>query len=341
MKDNVKVFASSRNWVDGEALRQLHKTAEMPGVIEAVGMPDIHPGKGNPVGAVFITSGVVYPYLVGNDVGCGMGFWKTSLKRKKIKLDKWVKKLSGLEIPWDGDCGTWLSEHGVDPASHTHSLGTIGGGNHFAELQVVDKIYDQKLFDDLQLDRDYLMLLVHSGSRGVGEALLRKHTDQFGAKGLHPDSDDGLSYLGQHDYAMKWAEANRSLIAQRLSVQIGAEIEKVLNIWHNGITRAILDDQVVWIHRKGAAPSDVGPLAIPGTRGSLTYLALPVGDQRPNAWSLAHGAGRPQMEPQRRQRSFEVPLQREIPHPYRPWQPRNMRRQRLIIRRGATGIQKN
>jgi release factor H-coupled RctB family protein len=291
-QDKVKVLASKDSWIEGEALRQLHRAAEMPGVIEAVGMPDIHPGKGNPVGAVFITRGIIYPYLVGNDVGCGMGFWKTSQKRKKIKLDKWVKKLSGLEIPWNGECSAWLSEHGIDPASYIQSLGTIGGGNHFAELQVVDKIYDQTWFDDLQLDKNHLMLLVHSGSRGVGEALLRKHTDQYGAKGLLIDSEDGLAYLDQHDYAMKWAEANRSLIAHRFSAQIGGEIKIVMDIWHNGISRTIVDGQVVWIHRKGAAPSDVGPLIIPGTRGSLSYLVVPQGDQRPNAWSVAHGAGR-------------------------------------------------
>ena len=55
MKDKVKIFASSKNWIEGEAVRQLEKTAELHGMVSAIGMPDIHPGRGNPVGAVFVS----------------------------------------------------------------------------------------------------------------------------------------------------------------------------------------------------------------------------------------------------------------------------------------------
>jgi release factor H-coupled RctB family protein len=68
----VRLLASKRNWIEGEAVSQLKKTAELPGVRLAVGLPDLHPGRGHPVGAAFVTEGGVYPQLVGNDVGCGM-----------------------------------------------------------------------------------------------------------------------------------------------------------------------------------------------------------------------------------------------------------------------------
>src|SRR4051794_24968165 len=67
---NTRLIASSKNWIEGEAVRQLNHTAELPGVRLAVGLPDLHPGKGHPVGAAFVTEAMIYPYLVGNDIGC-------------------------------------------------------------------------------------------------------------------------------------------------------------------------------------------------------------------------------------------------------------------------------
>jgi len=71
----VRLLASRKNWIEGEAVAQLRKTAARPGMRPAVGLPDLHPGRGHPVGAAFITTGVFYPQLVGNDVGCGMSLW--------------------------------------------------------------------------------------------------------------------------------------------------------------------------------------------------------------------------------------------------------------------------
>ena len=82
----VKIIASEQNWIEGWAIAQLNKTAELPGMKLVVGMPDLHPGKGNPIGAAFVTEKIFYPYLVGSDIGCGMGLWKTTLKKKKSSL---------------------------------------------------------------------------------------------------------------------------------------------------------------------------------------------------------------------------------------------------------------
>jgi release factor H-coupled RctB family protein len=61
---------------------------------------------------------------------------------------------------------------------------------------------------------------------------------------------------------------------------------------HNSVTRIDLEGEEMWLHRKGAAASDTGLCVVPGSRGSLSYLVAPVGDQHKNLWSLAHGAGR-------------------------------------------------
>ncbi|MCP4686992.1 MAG: RNA ligase RtcB family protein, partial [Desulfobacterales bacterium] len=220
-KPIIRLFASDKNWIEGEALKQLGKTAELEGMELAAGMPDLHPGRGNPVGAAFITRGVFYPYLVGNDVGCGMGVYQTTLKARKMKRDKWARKLNGLETPWEGDVSGWLEEKGLSPSLSDSALGSIGGGNHFAELQVVEKVFQPEEFKALGLDKSRLVLLVHSGSRGIGEALLRRHTERHGAGGLAEDSEEARAYLEEHDHALKWAVVNRALIAHRFASQIG------------------------------------------------------------------------------------------------------------------------
>lgn len=93
------VIASSASWIEGAALQQLEKTAELPGMLRAVGMPDLHPGKGSPVGAVFACEGWIYPALVGNDIGCGMGLWALDLPAHKVPFEKWVKRLRRMGNP--------------------------------------------------------------------------------------------------------------------------------------------------------------------------------------------------------------------------------------------------
>src|SRR5262245_27788303 len=129
--EKVRVFASAENWIEGNAISQLRGTSELPGMSLAIGLPDLHPGKGGPIGAAFVSGEVFYPHLVGNDVGCGMGLWQSELSRKKTKLDRWERKLTGLDIPWEGDRQKWLEQFGARPTEHDSALGTIGGGNHF------------------------------------------------------------------------------------------------------------------------------------------------------------------------------------------------------------------
>ena len=288
----VRIIASPQNWIEGWAIEQLKKTAELPHMKQAVGMPDLHPGKGNPIGAAFITEGVFYPYLVGNDVGCGMGLWTTTLQSRKIKLDRWVNKLTDLDGAWDGNISAWLEKYHLESSDHDRSLGTIGGGNHFAELQKVESIKDEVAFNALGIDKDYLFLLVHSGSRGRGEAILRSHTEQYGALGLSENSEAAKHYLNEHNQALLWAKANRGLIAHRFLAALGSEGECIIDVNHNTVTPIRINNLSYWLHRKGASPADEGIIMIPGSRGTFSYLVKPIGEHHENAYSLAHGAGR-------------------------------------------------
>ena len=288
----VRLFASSKSWIESEAVRQLQAVAKLDGVRHAVGFPDLHPGKGAPVGAALVTDGVIYPHLIGGDIGCGMAWFGTDLVRRDAKLDRWAETYFHLEHPWDGDLARFLTMHELESTQFDSALGTIGGGNHFAELQMVEQVLDADAFKQLGLGKQQLVVLVHSGSRGLGESILRTHVDQYYANGVEAESFAGEEYLRGHDFATRWAKANRELIARRFVTTIGAEAEFLWDGCHNSITRRETDGGVEWLHRKGAVDAESGFVVIPGSRGALSYVVKPIGDGASRAWSLAHGAGR-------------------------------------------------
>ena len=303
----VRLFASAQSWIEGEAVRQLYATAKLDGVQLAIGFPDLHPGKGSPVGAAFVTEDVIYPHLVGGDIGCGMALFKTNLVRRDAKLDRWAKLQFDLEHPWDQFVSDFLAEHDLESTEFDSALGTIGGGNHFAELQAVEKVLDADEFKKLDLGKQQLVVLVHSGSRGLGESILRAHVDQHFGEGVQVESFAAQEYLRGHDVAARWAKVNRELIAHRFVAALGAETECLWDGCHNSISpvevgsarcadrtsqRDVPTNEAVWVHRKGAVAADSDFVAIPGSRGSLNYLVKPTGDGESHAWSLAHGAGR-------------------------------------------------
>jgi len=286
------LFASAQSWIDGEAVRQLYATAKLPAVRRAVGFPDLHPGKGTPVGAAFVTEGETYPHLIGGDIGCGMALFATDLVRPDAKLDRWAALRFDLEHPWEGSVGDFLAEGRLESTEFDSALGTIGGGNHFAELQAVEKVLDADEFKKFGLGKQQLAVLVHSGSRGLGESVLRNYMDQHFANGAEAESFTAGEYFRGHDFAVRWAKANRELIARRFVGALGAETECLWDGCHNSITRHESAGETVWVHRKGAVLAEDDPVVIPGSRGAFSYLVKPIGDGESRAWSLAHGAGR-------------------------------------------------
>jgi release factor H-coupled RctB family protein len=288
----VRVIASPGAWIEGEAVRQLYACARLEGVRQALGFPDLHPGRGVPVGAAFITEGLIYPHLIGGDIGCGMALWQTDLLRRKAKLDRWTKLPFELEALWDGSLGGWLQDNRLPSTPFDAAMGTIGSGNHFAELQAVEEVFDEAEFASFGLHKAHLVLLVHSGSRGYGDSILREHAAEHGGDGIEPESQAGESYLEEHILALRWARANRELIARRFLDTVGAEGENRWDGCHNSIQRLDNGDETLWIHRKGVVPADAGLVVIPGSRGTLSYLVKPISDRESHGHSLAHGTGR-------------------------------------------------
>ncbi|KAF1840857.1 release factor H-coupled R [Cucurbitaria berberidis CBS 394.84] len=368
----VEVLASKAP-VESLSVTQLTTTAHtLPGIVYAVGQPDLHPGTKFPIGAVFASRKWIHPPLIGSDIGCGMAWYKTTLPRSQVDGDKGRKvaeKLRGLEGAWrtQAQREVWLRNHDGSCSAGEQwdsALGTIGAGNHFAEIQVVEK---SSLVEDneLGLRQDDVILLVHSGSRGYGGSILRKYTTDSHTS-FEEGSPEATEYMKEHDKACQWAQANRDLIALRFLAclepgnenwQLGsstaedtddvdvATVEqtkktlgkrKVVDIWHNNVERVdwppaspsstkeeedslstladattkltfnddTLQQEYVYIHRKGAAPTynpntqlPLHLLPLPGSRGTPTLILKPTFSASTswgllNALSLAHGAGR-------------------------------------------------
>lgn len=252
------------------SLKQLEAIAKLPNVISVHGMPDLHDG---PNGCVIVTSSCVYPRFVGNDIGCGMSVFRYSgcLKIHDKPLSEHHLHAEHLSQIMKDIC--------LPSGEYDHQLGSIGAGNHFAEICRVERVFSE--FYTLPILEGEHVLLVHSGSRGLGKAIFKEITEPCLQTGRSLEE-----YLQRHDYAVKWARANRIAIACRLlnSVQ-----QPLIDICHNYVS----GEDAQFRHRKGAAPTDRGLVPLPGSRGHQSYILKPKQIEHiENAKSLAHGAGR-------------------------------------------------
>jgi release factor H-coupled RctB family protein len=283
----IHVFYSTRSWIEGNATKQLKDVSTLAGVIAVAGMPDLHPGKYGPVGCSVLADRI-HPQLAGSDIGCGMGLFQLDLAVRKLRVDKAAERLRVLDMLWEGNVAGAVAEAGLGPTPFDASLGTIGGGNHFCELQAIEEILVPDVAAKAGLDRSQACLLVHSGSRGLGFSILQRQL-AAGLAPLDPASEIGRAYLAEHDIAVRWATLNRRVIATRATAAVGAAYSVIADLSHNlvEVTRGGV------LHRKGTAPSDRGLVPIPGSRGALSYLVEPLAaDRAETLASLAHGAGR-------------------------------------------------
>ncbi len=288
----IHIFASSNSWIEGNATLQLEQVAGLPGVRAVAAMPDLHPGKYGPVGCA-ILSDRIHPQLVGSDIGCGMGLFELDIAARKLRLDHLAERMHALDQPWDGGVENALADAGIGASTFDAALGSIGGGNHFCEVQAIDEILAPEAATRAGIDRNLAYVLVHSGSRGLGFSILEQ-TLRDGQDALPIGSDRGQAYLAAHDQAVKWARLNRRIIADRTGAAARASLRPISDLAHNMVEqRADATGEILALHRKGAAPADRGLVPVPGSRGTLSYLVEPLAAMPSDALaSLAHGAGR-------------------------------------------------
>ncbi|RKN52125.1 RNA ligase RtcB family protein [Micromonospora costi] len=278
-------LASPTSWIESDALAQCHQVAALDGMIHVAGMPDLHPGKGAPIGAAMM-SALLYPFLVGSDIGCGIAVFPVRLRRAvPERLAARFPDLDrALDPERDAADPAWAAVTGDVPAGHTDGLGTVGRGNHFVELARIGAVFEPGHASRLGLDAGNLVLVVHSGSRGLGERVLRAHTEAYGA-GPAPDP---AAYLARHDEVVRWGSLNRRLLAARVAYALGFEpAEPIVDQCHNLVETR----DGGYLHRKGAAPGDGRDVLVAGTRGTPSYLVAAHAGPDANH-SVAHGAGR-------------------------------------------------
>ncbi|MBO9465624.1 RNA ligase RtcB family protein [Tropicibacter sp. R15_0] len=279
-RGTITTFYSPSAWIEDQAEQQLKQLSGWAGVQQIAAFPDLHPGKYGPVGCAVLADRL-YPQLIGNDIGCGMSLFALDLPARKFKLDKAERRMRALEGPLDADLSERLEEAGLAPDLFVQALGTIGGGNHFCEVQNLVEAEPES-----GLDISRLYLLVHSGSRGFGNAVLGA-LPQGAYGGLLPDDPVAQSYLRDHDQAVIWARLNRQVIAERAAEALRADLHLISDAPHN-----LLEQKGAgWLHRKGAAKAEGGLIPLAGTRATPSYLLRPLG-HADALGSLAHGAGR-------------------------------------------------
>lgn len=282
----IRHYFSPQSWIEGAALEQLKAVAALPGVASVAAFPDLHPGKYGPTG-IAVLSERLHPQLIGNDIGCGMSLFALDMPQRKLRVDRAVERMGKIEAQDCFDPQAALTASGLARDLFPAALGTIGGGNHFCELQAVEQVFDAGTAE--AVDRQGLYVLVHSGSRGLGAQVFGEVDHHAAiATGLDPASEAGKAWLGQHDICVAWASLNRRLIAERAASALRCEARLVVDVphnlvrWHGG-----------FVHHKGSAAVEKGCIApIAGSRASLSYVVRALDGTGPSLGGISHGAGR-------------------------------------------------
>lgn len=259
----IKIIRNEKLWIEDVAIQHLEEISLLDGVVDVVGLPDLHEGK-VPVGTTIQVKDKIYPYLIGNDIGCGMSLFHTNVKLKKLNINIIIKRLENTKI---------------------QGKFSIGGGNHFAELQQVEKIYNANDAQKLSLDNKYLYVLVHSGSRNMGDKIYR----QYASKEPLEETMDIQNYLEKHQKAVGFAKENRKQIAHLLMDKIGLKYNNHMII--DNVHNYIECYQGSYYHHKGSLSAFQTYAVIAGSRGTYSYI-VKCYPKKETLYSLSHGAGR-------------------------------------------------
>lgn len=308
-----------REQIDPAAIAQMDNSMRLPVSVAGALMPDAHVGYGLPIGGVLATDNAVIPYAVGVDIACRMrlSLYEISphlLGQKKALFENslWEQTAFGMGAKWTGskradhevlDDASWSATAQLRTLKDTamSQLGTSGTGNHFVEWGAF-RLHEEAF--GLQ-PGEYLALLSHSGSRGVGAKIADRYSRLAMEK--HPeldktvrhlawlslDSEEGQEYWLAMELAGRFASANHAIIHQRVARAVGLREAAVVENHHNFAWREQLPDgRMVIVHRKGATPAGQGVLGvIPGSMGDAGYVVRGRGVQESLA-SASHGAGR-------------------------------------------------
>lgn len=313
----MKVISTEKKpikmWLDDieeGALAQAKNLANLPFTFKHVAiMPDSHLGYGMPIGGVLATEGVVIPNAVGVDIGCGMCAVKTSLteitteKLKEImgEIRKAVpvgfghhKEKQDISLMPEKDHTELIAK---DLENALTQVGTLGGGNHFIEIQ--------------KGSDGHIWIMIHSGSRNFGLKVAKNYNDKAIELNTRWQTvvpkDQELAFLPLGEkiadeyikdmyYCVDFALANRKLMMDNIlkivNEKTGASFEPMINIPHNYAIMEHHFGKNVLVHRKGATKATTETIGIiPGSQGTASYIVKGKGNPE-SFMSCSHGAGR-------------------------------------------------
>jgi tRNA-splicing ligase RtcB len=309
--------APIKMWLDDiedGALEQAKNLANLPFIFKHLAiMPDAHQGYGMPIGGVLATKGVIIPNAVGVDIGCGMCAMKTNHTHFSKNLLQRIVDLIKERIPVGFEHHKTPRSEDLMPfgydndtlfvvknqyKSALHQLGTLGGGNHFIEIQ--------------QGSDAHIWVMIHSGSRNLGLKVANHYNKK--AESLNAmwfsevekskelaflpiQTMEAKEYLAEMSYCVDFALANRKLMMGVvktcfMDVLCGTTFEPIINIAHNYAKYEHHFNSQVIVHRKGATSAKAGEIGIiPGSMGTKSYIVEGLGNSD-SFMSCSHGAGR-------------------------------------------------
>lgn len=309
------------NEIEDGALEQAKNLANLPFIFKHVAiMPDSHQGYGMPIGGVIATKGAIIPNAVGVDIGCGMSAFNTNIKDFTVDNLKNIMGVIRKNVPVGKNWRSVACDKTEMPSTLQHpkcdeypyvvteqyesarkQLGTLGGGNHFIELQKDEK--------------GCLWVMIHSGSRNLGkqvadhynkiaidlnEKWFSRVTKEWQLAFLPEDSEEAQNYLAEMQFCLDFAFRNRKkmmeeiieIVEEELTVPMDNFETRIINIHHNFASKENHFGHNVWVHRKGATSAREGQIGIiPGSQGTKSYIVEGLGN-RESFMSCSHGAGR-------------------------------------------------
>jgi tRNA-splicing ligase RtcB (3'-phosphate/5'-hydroxy nucleic acid ligase) len=315
--------------IEDGAMEQVKNLANLPFIFKHLAiMPDSHQGYGMPIGGVLATKGVIIPNAVGVDIGCGMCAVKTSLteinKNHLLEIVEGIKDLipvgfnhntepNNVDMPETDYSGCDIVAKEYESAMY--QIGTLGGGNHFIEIQ--------------KGNDNHIWIMIHSGSRNLGKkvadyynkiavdlngrwfSLVSKEQE---LAFLPIQTNEAKNYLREMTFCVDFALANRALMIKmikRVFTKTLSDVafDKMINIAHNYAKYEHHFNTDVIVHRKGATSAKIGEIGIiPGSMGTKSYIIEGLGNPE-SFMSCSHGAGR---KMGRKQAMRELNLEHEI-----------------------------
>jgi tRNA-splicing ligase RtcB len=306
--------ATMRSWLtqplSADVAQSLERLRRAEDVHHVAVMPDVHLANEVCVGVAMATTRLIYLAAVGSDIGCGMAAIRFEADARLLSNERaagrvlaaMYRRIPPLKhrreaVPQGLPAclqDVTLSDAGLEKLKlrdGRYQFGTLGRGNHFVELQADDE--------------DRLWLMVHSGSRGMGQAITAHHLKKAHQRETRDklvffdaESSQGQAYLADVAWAITYAEQNRLAIVgavkQLLSelFQIAASPETLIHANHNHVRREAHHGRDFWVHRKGALSAAEGePGVIPGSMGSASFHVAGRGETDALC-SSSHGAGR-------------------------------------------------